>query len=63
MSDKGNVVIAGDEIFATIDEALQDDQLTGVQWAMVIEFDSKEAFQKAWKAGGCEFTKFEDRKS
>lgn len=62
MNNKGNVVIAGDEVFASIEE-FPEEPLTCVKWAMVIEFDSKEAFQQAWKSGSCEFTIFEDRKS
>jgi hypothetical protein len=61
MNNKGNVVIAGDKVFASIEES-PGEHLTCVRWAMVIEFDSKEAFQEAWKAGAMAFTIFEDRK-
>jgi hypothetical protein len=54
MSDRPNVVIAGDKVFAGIDE----DDCSEVSFAMVIQFQSKEQFVKAMKDRSVEFEWF-----
>lgn len=57
----GNVVIAGDSVFAGISDDPEEDALTEFKYAMVIEFDSADAFGKALREGTAHFTVFEDR--
>jgi len=57
----GNVVIAGDGVFAGISDDPEEDALTEFKYAMVIEFDSAVAFGKALREGIAHFTVFEDR--
>ncbi|GEM_PF-4390729 len=52
---KGNVVMAGDKVYAGIDE----DDRSEVSNALVIEFKNPEEFHKAVKACKVEFTLFE----
>lgn len=60
MSKKtGNVVIAGDKVFAGIDES---DRST-CRHAMVIEFKTPEDLAKALREGVASFTVFEDEQS
>ncbi len=56
MNDKpGNVVIAGDAIYASIGD---DDPLSECVHAMVIEFNNPEELGNALKSGKAEFTVF-----
>lgn len=52
---RGNVVIAGDKVYAGIDE---DDQAE-VSNAMVIEFETPEEFKAAISSGQASFTIFD----
>ena len=52
---EGNIVIAGEKIYAGIDE----DDRSEVSLAMVIEFKSKDEMRKAMQSGYATFTMFE----
>ncbi len=51
----GNLIIAGQDIFAGIDE----EDVTKIPLAIVIEFKDKESLKKAMKKQKVEFTVFE----
>ncbi len=51
----GNVVIAGDKIYAGIDE----DDGSEIPHSIVIEFENNEAMRKALRSGEARFTVFE----
>ena len=53
-NQRGNVIIAGDEIHAGID--INDAEATGpLKFAFVMQFDSIEAMREAIKRGSVEF--------
>ena len=57
----GNVVIAGDYIYASIDAdvgGVFSDPLTEIENGMVIEFENAEEFGKALRSGTANFTVF-----
>lgn len=54
---KGNVVIAGDRVYAGIDESGED--RANLRFSMVVEFGSMEDLAAALRAGSASFTVFE----
>ncbi len=55
--NKGNVVIAGDKVFAGIDE----EDRSEINHSIVVEFPDAESMKNAIRSGAAEFTVFDEK--